>query len=194
MRALIILTGLLILLTGPAAGQSGCPQGSYSVAHAPDGSSLTILFDELLVSAGDPAEQRKQCSLSVPLNLPEGYSLGVYRVDYRGFAHLTRGDVAELTVDYNLGPRDNGRRFRRSANGPHDGDFIFTENIGAGLMRRVGCGVEAVLDVSVSLELTRRGGGGGGGGASGEAMAAMDSSDGTAKHGLVYYLDLRRCS
>lgn len=175
---------LTLALAGPLApavmAQDGCPQGTYSVVNSPDGTALSILFDAFLVSAGD---EQKQCSLAVPLHLPEGYSLGVYRVDYRGYAHLARKETAELTVDYQLGPRNKGRKFRRTTKGEHDGEFLFTENIGAGLMKRVGCGDEAVLSVLVKLALT----------GAGEAMATLDSADGVAKGGLIYYFDTKKC-
>ena len=50
-------------------------------------------------------------------------------------------------------------------------------------MKRVGCGDEAVLNVSVKLALT----------GAGEAMATLDSADGPAKGGLIYYFDTKKC-
>jgi hypothetical protein len=182
MRKLAALLIFLILLVAtPGYAQSACPDGAFSVSQTPDGTSLTILFDAFTVESGGSAVAH--CSLSVPLALPDGYSLGVYRVDYRGYAHLARGETAELTVDYNLGKRDNGKRFRRKTSGEHDGDFIFTENIGAGLMRRVGCGEAAELNVSIDLALRST---------NGMALATLDSTDG-ATRGLVYYFDLKKC-
>lgn len=185
MKIRFVFSFLILALAGPVAtaaiAQDGCPQGTYSVVNSPDGTALSILFDAFLVSAD--GDEQKQCSLSVPLHLPEGYSLGVYRVDYRGYAHLARKETSELTVDYQLGPRNKGRHFRRTTKGEHDGEFLFTENIGAGLMKRVGCGDEAVLNVAVKLALT----------GAGEAMATLDSSDGAARGGLIYYFDTKKC-
>ncbi len=163
----------------PTVAQEPC---SATAVSAPDGSALTILFDDLSV-AGD--SQQRTCSVSAPLNLPEGYSLGVYRVDYRGYAHLAKKENATLVVDYNLGPKANGRKFKRTVKGETDDDFSFTENIGAGQMKRVGCGSAAVLNVDVTLSLEANGG---------EALATMDSSDGATKHGLVYHLNLKKCA
>lgn len=176
---------LTLALAGPLApavmAQDGCPQGTYSVVNSPDGTALSILFDEFVVVAG---ERQKRCDLSVPLHLPEGQSLGVYRVDYRGYAHLQRKETSEVTVDYQLGPKNKSRHFRRATKGEHDGEFLFTENIGAGLMKRVGCGDAAVLNVSVTLELTA---------STDEAMTTLDSTDGAARGGLIYYFDTKKC-
>jgi hypothetical protein len=171
-----------------AFADDGCPQGTFSVINSPDGTSLTVLFDSFSISgAGGLGKsiQEKTCTLNVPLHLPEGQSLGVYRVDYRGFAHLAAHQYSELTVDYALGPREKSRRYHRRVPGAHEGDFLFTENIGAGLMRRVGCGEAALLRLTITLSLQTKG--------AGEALAAMDSADGAPKGGLVYYFDLKRC-
>lgn len=176
------LAAMVLLLAGawaaPAIAGETC---SPTVVTAPDGSALTILLDDLSVAA---PSQTKTCTVSAPLNLPEGYSLGVYRVDYRGYAHLAKKENATLVVDYNLGPRGNGRTFKRTVKGAVDDDFAFTENIGAGQMKRIGCGSNAVLNVKVVLSMKA---------GAGDALAVMDSSDGAAKHGLVFHLNLKKC-
>lgn len=167
------------IAAGSGARAADC---SMSSVTAPDGSALTILFDNMQANAGRPS---MICSTVAPLNLPAGYSLGVYRVDYRGFAELAKGQIAELSVDYDLGPKGNGRHFTRKVRGPNSGDFSFTENIGAGQMKRVGCGSDASLGVTVALNLS--------GAASTDAEVDLDSSDGASRHGLVFHLDLKKC-
>ncbi|MEI7932208.1 MAG: hypothetical protein WCI21_04030, partial [Alphaproteobacteria bacterium] len=61
-----------------------------------------------------------------------------------------------------------------------------SENIGAGLMKRVGCGEEAVLNVSVGLQIQS-------GRMTGGGLASLDSADGAAKGGLIYRFDLKKC-
>jgi hypothetical protein len=172
----------------PPASGAGCPDGSYSVVNAPDGSSVSLLFDGFSVktAAARSGVAVATCALEIPLNLPDGYSLGVYRIDYRGFAHLPAGQNAQLSVDYGLGPHNRSRRFHRGVNGAFEGDYSFTENIGAGLMKRVGCGETAVLNFAATLALEE-----GGNGA--EGMFALDSSDGAPKGGLIFHLDRKTC-
>ncbi|MFC0134265.1 DUF4360 domain-containing protein [Massilia eurypsychrophila] len=136
------------------AAQDGCPQGSYSVVVAPDHSTLSVLFDQFKVdsnASAQPATQSMVCSISHPLSLPPGMSLGVYKVDYRGFAKIAPSQEASLAVQYGLAPHANqhGRVFRRKIKGGQDGDYFFTENIGAGQMKRVGCGASAMLNVKI---------------------------------------------
>lgn len=172
-----------------AQNNSGCPQGSFAVVNSPDGGSLSVLFDKFIIEAGGSTGfdmARKTCSLVIPLGLPAGYSIGVYRVDYRGFAALGDGQSAELIVDYNLGPRQNGRKFRRKVKGFIEGDFVFTETLGAGQMKRVGCGENAKLNVSIILSLQSRD-------RNNESMVALDSADGAAKGGLIYHFNYKKC-
>lgn len=177
----------------PALAQvaNGCPAGSYSVIMSPDGTTVSILFDQFSVESGSNSVrgmQRKSCRISSPLNLPADYSIGVYKVDYRGFAKLVARQESELDVQYFLGPNDNehGRVFKRKIKGPHESDYFFTENIGAGQMKRVGCGTTAMLNVSIKLSLD-------GDLRAGEAMASLDTTDAAPGGALTYHLNLKKC-
>jgi len=178
-----------ILITAPVfAAQDGCPAGSYSVIMAPDHTTLSILFDKFHVEGADASATgtaSRVCHMSTPLNLPANTSLGVYKVDYRGFARLGASQQALLEVQYALGPKDNrhGRVFRRMVKGAHEGDFLFTEHIGAGQMKRVGCGADARLNVRMAVELS----------GGGDAVATLDSSDGKGA-AMIYHLNLKKCS
>lgn len=188
----IFAGALLCSLPAWAQDANGCPPGSYSIVMSPDGTTLSILFDQFtLESRGNSsgAMQRKICRISAPLNLPANYSIGVYKVDYRGFAKLAAKQETELDVQYFLGPHDkeHGRVFKRKVKGPHENDYSFTENIGAGQMKRVGCGSAAMLDVAITLSLDT-------GSRAGEAMASLDTSDAAPNGALVYHLDLKKCS
>jgi hypothetical protein len=163
----------------PAPTQAAACNADYVLA--PDHSALSILFNDLTVEGSGQAAV--ECSIDVPLDLPDGVSLGVYRVDYRGFASLKKKEVATLQVSYELGPKGNGRHFKRSVRGAMDDDFAFTENIGAGLMKRIGCGDDAHLRGTVALSL--EGGG--------ESLATLDSGDGASRRGLVYKFNLKTC-
>jgi len=191
MTTSIFACALLVSLPALAQEADGCPAGSYSIVVSPDGTTLSILFDQFtLESSGIPVsgKQTKICRISSPLKLPENYSIGVYKVDYRGFAKLVAKQETELDVRYFLGPHDNehGRVFKRKIKGPHEGDYMFTETIGAGQMKRVGCGTAAVLDVGVTLSLD-------GDLRAGEAMASLDTTDAAPGGALVYHLNLRKC-
>ena len=191
-----LLSGLLAsawLVSLPVLAQegNGCPEESYSIVMSPDGTTLSILFDQFTLQGSEATtgrNLRKVCRISAPLKLPADQSIGVYKVDYRGFAKLVGRQESELDVRYHLGPHDNphGRVFKRKIKGPHEGDYLFTETIGAGQMKRVGCGTEATLNVDVGLSLA-------GDLRTGEPMASLDTTDAAPGGALVYHLNLRKC-
>lgn len=171
----------------------GCPAGSYAIVVSPDGATMSLLFDKFTVeSAGilGTTSPRKVCRISAPLNLPENHSIGVYKVDYRGFAKLSAKQKTHLEVQHFLGPHDgdqeHGRVFKRRVKGPYEGDYLFTESIGAGHMKRAGCGTATVFNVSITLSLN-------GDLSTDEAMASLDTTDASQREALVYHIDLKRC-
>jgi len=187
----IIACAWLASLPAWAQETNGCPAGSYSIVMSPDGTSLSILFDKFTLEGSGSTgstKPKKVCRISAPLNLPANQSIGVYKVDYRGFAKLVKKQETDLEVQYFLGPHgnDRGRVFKRKVKGPHEGDYLFTETIGAGQMKRVGCGTAAVLNVGITLGLD-------GDLRTGEPMASLDTTD-AARGALVYHLDLKKCS
>ena len=188
----VFACALLASLPAWAQETNGCPEGSYKVVLSPDGSSLSILFDKFtLEGSGSTGSTmpRKVCRISAPLNLPANQSIGVYKVDYRGFAKLANKQETQLEVQYFLGPQgnDRGRIFKRKVKGPHEGDYLFTETLGAGQMKRVGCGTAAVLNVGITLSLD-------GNLQTGESMSTLDTTDAARSGALVYHLDLKKCS
>jgi len=182
-----------VLVGTPASAQEadGCPEGSYSIVVSPDGTTMSILFDKFTLDSSDLSaggKRRKVCRISSPLSLPADHSIGVYKVDYRGFAKLAAKQETELDVQYFLGPHDkqHGRVFKRTVRGPQEGDYVFTETIGAGQMKRVGCGTAGTLDVAITLSLD-------GDLRAGEAMASLDTTDAAPGGALVYHLNLKKC-
>lgn len=167
-----------------------CPPGSFSIVTAPDGGAISVLFDNFAVqgSEANGGTARMTCALEIPLALPEGYSLGVYQVDYRGFAQLADKQRGELSVAYGTGAgeRNRGRRFRRDVKGAYEGDFVFSERLKGGVLKRMGCGSEAVLNFSATLTLLSKRG------ASAGSMT-LDTVDGAPAGGLVFGLDLKKC-
>ncbi len=166
----------------------GCPAGTYSIVTSPDGSALSVLFDNFVVAGTDAngGFASMTCAMEIPLHLPEGYSLGVYQIDYRGFAHLDDKQRGELQVDYGTGRGNRGRRFHRDVRGAYDGDFTFNENLRGGILKRVGCGDAAVLNFAATLTLVSKRDGR-------EGKMVLDSVDGAPAGGLVFALDLKKC-
>ena len=171
----------------PVVAGGGCGDISYSVVMSPDGDTLSVLFDNMAVTGRTGGYSAQvACDLQVPLTLPEGFSLGVYKVDYRGFARLQPGQVGELQIDYGLGSSGWFKSFHRMLAGPTEDDYVFSETIGGGLMSRIGCGSKASLSLRASLTLRAARG-------PGETTMSLDSVDGAPVGGVVFHLDKKKC-
>ena len=83
-----------IQLGNPEYGGTGCPAGTASVSLSPDNSAISILFDQYVVEAGGAkAFDRKNCNIAVPVHVPQGFSVSVIAIDYRGFVQLPAGAI-----------------------------------------------------------------------------------------------------
>lgn len=158
-----------------------CGASDYTVIPSPDGTSISVLFDNF--SASTPGNPWVACNVRIPLNLPAGYSMGLYRMDYRGFVHAETGG-ARVAIDYGFGkaePRRHVHHFDRAT----DGEFTFTDTLGAGQMKRAGCGEKAAIDLTATLMLPRDRD-------PGQSELTLDSVDG-APGGVTFLVDLKPC-
>lgn len=170
----------------PAYGGSGCPAGSASVTLSPDQQSLSILFDGYVAEAGGATSRqidRKSCNLAIPVQVPQGYSISVFQVDYRGFNALPRGARSQFNVEYFFaGAR--GPRQTRTFLGPDSSEYLLTDRLAAEALVWTPCGASTNLRVNSSMTVfsNRMGE---------QTMSTVDSAD--VQAGLVYHVQWRRC-
>lgn len=174
-----------ISLGVPGYGGSGCPAGSASVTLSPDQKSLSILFDQYQMEAGGTRViDRKSCNLAIPVHVPQGYSISVFQVDYRGYAAIPSGGRGQFNVEYFFagmrGPRQTKNIF-----GPTNQDYGMTDQLSAEALVWTPCGADTNLRVNTSFMLQTNA-------ARQQALATVDSADITA--GLVYHIQWRRCN
>src|SRR4051812_29902908 len=92
-----------ITLGQPITGGSGCPAGSAAAVLSPDGKNLSILFDQYQALAGGTSGlqfDRKACSVAIPVHVPQGYSVSILKIDYRGFNAIPSGGSSTFGVEY----------------------------------------------------------------------------------------------
>lgn len=174
-----------IALGQPAYGGTGCPAGSVSAALSPDNTSLSLLFDQYVVEAGQSVGRsfdRKSCNIAIPVHVPNGYSVSVLEVDYRGYNMLPRGASSQFNVEYFFAGR-RGPMFTRTFNGALDSDFLLNNTLVASAVTWSACGEDVILRTNSSMRVQTRGGA--------DAIATVDSQDVNAA--LVYHLQWRRC-
>ena len=174
-----------IALGTPAYGGTGCPAGSVSAALSPDNTSLSLLFDEYVVEAGQSVGRsfdRKSCNIAIPVHVPQGYSVSVLSIDYRGYNMLPARASSQFNVEYFFAGRQ-GPMFTRSFRGSLDSDYLINNTLAASAMIWSACGEDVILRTNSSMRVMTSGGR--------DAIATVDSQDVNAA--LVYHLQWRRC-
>ncbi len=182
--------GAGLVLGEPQYGGTGCPMGTAAVALSPDQQALSILFDQYVVEAGgSKAFDRKNCNIAIPVHVPQGFSVSVIAIDYRGFTGLPAGGRAQLAVNYFLTSSGNpnpgpGLRTQKTFYGPMTSDYIKSDSLGLQAIVWSGCGADAILRANTTLLVnsnSRRD----------QAMATVDSAD--VSSGIIYHLQWRSC-
>lgn len=89
-----------------SSGGSGCPEGSVRAEIAPDGSSISVLYDQFQARVGPGVNvDRKDCNVMIILDKPAIFSFALESADFRGFVHVSPGSRArqKVTVFSGLG-------------------------------------------------------------------------------------------
>jgi hypothetical protein len=108
---------------------SGCPAGSVAQNIAPDNQAFTLLFDSFVVEVGPgvaASEGSKDCRIDTTLKAPEGKSVAVVSLDYRGFVSLEAGVSAKLTVNFDSPEDENKNKNSRNRDEDEEGPQLVT--------------------------------------------------------------------
>ena len=174
-----------IRLGTPGYGGNGCPAGSASVTLSPDNKALTLIFDQYSAQAGGFSGRiaRKTCNIAIPVHVPQGFSVSIIAVDYRGFNALPGGAQSRFNAEYffagSVGPK-----VARTFYGPLTSDYLINNNLQVGALVWSACGADVNLRVNTSMTAIANG-------ANEDTLATVDSAD--FKAGVVYRFSWRRC-
>jgi hypothetical protein len=174
-----------ITLGQPGYGGTGCPAGSVSATLSPDSTSLSLLFDGYYVEAGGTTGlsfDRKNCNVSIPVNVPQGYSVSVISIDYRGFNQLPNGGQSTFNVEYFFAG-GRGPTFTRNFRGELSDEYLIHNELTAESTVWSACGAQVLLRTNSSIRVQTTAGR--------QALATVDSQDVSAA--IIYNLRWRRC-
>lgn len=192
LASLIVVGGLAtmaqaddIALGEPGYGGTGCPGGTVSTTLSPDSKSLSILFDQYQVEAGGDTGKsfdRKSCNIAIPVHVPQGLSVSVLAIDYRGYNNVPAGGNTDFNVEYFFaGAR--GPTFKKTFKGPLDSDYTIHNDITAQAMVWSRCGVDVNLRTNSSIRVVTKN--------NKQALATVDSEDVNAA--IIYQLQWQKC-
>ncbi|MBK7960052.1 MAG: DUF4360 domain-containing protein [Bdellovibrionales bacterium] len=176
-----------LVLGRPAYGGTGCPAGTASVTLSPDHDAISILFDQFVTEAGSTTGRRvdrKSCNLSVPVKVPQGYSVSVFKTDYRGYNLVPEsGAYNRLDTEY-FWAGVRGPRFRKIYSGPTNENYTQSNGIIVNALVWTPCGASVTLRVNSSIMSQSNP-------QMDETMMTVDSAD--ISSGFIYHIQWRRC-
>ena len=176
-----------IRLGVPGYGGTGCPAGTVSATLSTDAKTLSILFDQYLIEAGGMTGRtfdRKSCNVSIPVHVPQGFSVSLVQVDYRGYNNLPSGASSEFNVEYFFaGTR--GPSYRRTFRGSLDANYTINNNLIATAQVWSRCGADVILRTNSNMKVQTNM-------MNEEAMSTVDSLD--IEAGIIYRFQWRRCT
>jgi len=174
----------------PSYGGTGCPAGAASISVSSTHDGVYILFDQIAVEAGATTGrriERKSCNLSIPLQVPAGYSAAIERISpLQGFAELPKGAIARVELEaFWSGAR--GPALQKILTGPMSANWVESENViparpivWSGCGASVGLRLNSILTVQTNQRLE-------------QAITTIDSDFPSNAQPLIR-LKLKRCN
>ena len=103
---------------------SGCPMGEADVQS--DDRTFTIGYHSFLARAGggsSPVDMRKNCQVNIRVIVPAGYTYGLARTTYEGYAHLQEGATAVNRISTYLQGMSSTAIVNHQLTGPFSDDW-----------------------------------------------------------------------
>ncbi len=173
-----------IRLGTPGYGGTGCPSGSASVTLSPDQKSLSVIFDSFQLEAGPFKKvDRKSCNIAIPVHVPQGLSVSIFKADYRGFNSLPCGARSLFSAEYFFAG-GQGPKISRQFRGPLDSDYLVENELLVTAEVWSPCGADVNLRVNAAMTLLTNSYGE-------DALATVDTADFSS--GILYHLKWKRC-
>ncbi len=176
------------------ASGSGCRAGTFEKNLSPDKKAFTMTYSNFIAQISPwtaPSEARKNCSITLTLNIPAGFQYTVGTFNYRGAMDLDENVRANFnTVYFFEGVGETGN-FTKVETGPLTKDFVYSDKVGITSAYVPStwspCTTQRALIINPTISLVRLAGAN----PNAESLITNDSTDGeiVQEFGLAY----RRC-
>lgn len=134
----------------PGYGGSGCPDGTGMVVRGFSNQAAAYVFDSYKVGDNGRAIDRKTCAIAIPVTVPDGVSVAVRTVGFRGAVKLPDGVDATLSVEpFSAG--NTGDPVELPFTGPSDTGYLRFVTVPDDQLAWSACGEDINLRVNTSL-------------------------------------------
>jgi len=133
---------------------SGCPEGSVEVVPASDGQTVSVLFSQYIAeTSSEKSRSRFSCNLAIPVDVKSGYSIGIYQVDYRGYADVpdvTGREKATFNAEYFFAGI-KGPTQRKTFNPGYSDEFYLSDDVMVASVVYSECGASTIFRINTSI-------------------------------------------
>lgn len=165
---------------------SGCPAGTASVTTASDNTAFRVTYSDYLAEVGggaDPTDVRKNCQLSLRVQVPQGFTFAIAQADYRGSAYLAAGASGLEQAGYYFQGSPQTTFVSHSFSGPFSDDWQTTD---VAALVFAPCGLQRNLNINSELRVAA-----GTSSPGTTSFMRMNSSDGSVR--TIYHLSWKQC-
>jgi hypothetical protein len=173
----------------PVFAGSGCPPRSVQVIPSEDGQSISILFsDYTAVTSATRSRTRTSCNLALPIKALPGFSLGLFQIDYRGYAYVPAvpNSYADFTTEYFFAGKQ-GEKFKRFYDPGFNGDILESNNVGIASVVWSPCGANTNFRVNSAITAFKPSLG------SEDVQIAIDTLDATVSGEVQIHMTYQTC-
>ncbi|MFI6095461.1 DUF4360 domain-containing protein [Lentzea sp. NPDC051213] len=166
---------------------SGCPAGTAAVAVSDDNTAFTVTYSDYTAQAGagsTPTQFRKNCQLNLRVHYPQGFTFGIAKADYRGFAHLPRGARGMQRASYYFSGQSSTTTSTHNIPGPKSDNWQFTDQTDVAEIVFAPCGMVRHLNVNTEVRAFSNP-------TNQASFVSMDSTDGSVN--TRYQFAWKRC-
>jgi hypothetical protein len=166
---------------------SGCPAGTAAVAVSDDNTAFTVTYSDYTAQAGagsTPTQFRKNCQLNLRVHYPQGFTYGIAKADYRGFAHLPRGAKGVQRASYYFSGSSSTGTSTHNIASPTSNNWQFTDSTDVAEIVFAPCGMVRNLNVNTEVRAYTNS-------SNQSAFVSMDSTDGSVN--TRYQFAWKRC-
>lgn len=155
--ATVIAPSEPILIENITYKGTGCAdESTASVNISEDKQAFTVTFSEFAAQTGpllSPLEGRKNCNLTIDLDIPAGWQFSIASFNFRGYMELDKGIVAEHSATYFLQGDAKQLKFASKNQGPFFDEYVYTDNVGIASTVWSRCGVKRALNVNTAINV-----------------------------------------
>jgi hypothetical protein len=134
---------------------SGCPAGDADVRT--DGRTFTVGYHTFLARAGggsSPVDMRKNCQINLRVTVPEGYTYGLARTTYEGYAHLQEGATGLNRVATYLQGSSATATVTHQFTGPFSDDWQTHYRPNSAAIQWSPCGAPRNININAEVRVT----------------------------------------